>query len=259
MAEENLKKEEAKNTTTPLAGSTTSKPEVKKKTPEERRKEVWAGGKMPAVIAAWDKKHPTTPFTPENIDAAFKEFYGKDIMDETPTPTPCKRCKKLKGDKPENCRCGRPRGYNDEIIPLTYEYLESCNDEEIQRVTQSNEKKGYDMYEYKLQVKLPSIAGLAEFLDVGRQTIYDWKEKYPEFSYVLEKILIKQENNLISKGLSGEYAGPVAKMMMTKHGYKDAVKSEHTGEDGGPIKIEGVEVIVRKTPAAVAPVPEPAK
>src|SRR3990167_3022308 len=248
MAEPEIKKEEKK--IPEIKPPTITKPAAVKKTPEDRRKEIWASGKMPAVIDAWNKKHPTTSFMPDNIDAAYKEFFGKDIMDETPLPVVCKRCKKTKGDTEKDCFCGRPTKYTANTLALSYEYLEKCKDEEEERTKQTNDKKGYEMTEYKLRVNFPKIAGLALHLGVIKGTIYDWAAKYPEFSYFLELLYATQENTIVDKGLSGDYNPTVAKMMLTKHGYKDVVKSEHTGEDGGPIKIEGVEVVVRKTPAA---------
>ncbi len=77
---------------------------------------------------------------------------------------------------------------------------------------------------------LPSIEGLAVFLEVHRSTIYDWKDKFPEFSDILEKILAVQADSLMNNGLNGKWNATISKLILTKHGYSD--KQEITGADG---------------------------
>ena len=244
MVEIEPKKTEEKKSTTPLAVA---------KTIEQRRKEVWAQNKMLPAVEAWNKKHPNTLFSPEYTDAAYKEFYKKDIMDETPSPVVCRVCKKIKGETEDSCSCGRPLKYSEEMIIKAKEYIDSCEDKEEERVKQSNDKKGYEMVEYKLRVKLPTIEGLAYFLKISRDTLYQWEKDHPQFSDILEVLRLKQSETLINKGLSGDYNSTMAKMMMTKHGYRDESKSELTGPNGGPVKIEGVEIMVR--PKIPSPTP----
>ena len=55
---------------------------------------------------------------------------------------------------------------NEEILHKTREYIDSCEDEDRQLVKQSNEGKGYEMYENKIKVNLPTIEGLALYLKV---------------------------------------------------------------------------------------------
>lgn len=125
---------------------------------------------------------------------------------------------------------GRPTGYNKGRVKQVKEYLDSCQDIEVQLIKQVNEKKGYQMYENKLKVNLPTIEGLAYTLDVSRSTIYLWKEDHKEFSDILEKLLAKQAFLLINNGISGAYNSTITKLMMTKHDYRDS--QEHTGKGG---------------------------
>lgn len=112
---------------------------------------------------------------------------------------------------------GRPTDYEGELtINKVREYLDSCIDTE----------KGNG----KLDVKLPSIEGLAIYLDVSRECIYEWEKVHEEFSYILDKVRQKQAEKLLNKGLSGEYNSTIAKLILTKHGYVD--KQEITGKDG---------------------------
>lgn len=119
---------------------------------------------------------------------------------------------------------GRPTDYNDQTCIKAQEYLDSCVDEEYSRIkSEGGASTSYDNY---IRVKLPSIAGLAMFLDVTRATIYDWKEKYPEFLYILDKILAAQEQKLLEGGMSGLYNSTISKVILTKHGYVDKVEEK---------------------------------
>ena len=125
---------------------------------------------------------------------------------------------------------GRPSEYSGEVLNKAREYLDSCEDEEIQIVKQANSEKGYEMYDNKLKVNLPTIEGLAVHLKIHKDTIYEWEKakhedgslKYPEFSDVISELRAKQARELVNKGLSGDYNPTIAKVLLAKHGYKDA-------------------------------------
>lgn len=97
----------------------------------------------------------------------------------------------------------------------------------------------------RLRVNLPSIAGLAVFLQISRETVRDWAEKgkqeptepidpdfplYEEFSGIVETVLAEQELRLSSKGVSGEYNSTISKLLLTKHGYSDKTDLTSGGE-----------------------------
>ena len=125
---------------------------------------------------------------------------------------------------------GRPPEYNEEILIKTREYLDSCEDEMEQVLEMENEEKGYQKYKTKLKVKLPTIEGLAVHLKIHKDTIYEWEKaknedgslKYPEFSDAISELRAKQARELVNKGLSGDYNPTIAKVLLAKHGYKDA-------------------------------------
>lgn len=73
--------------------------------------------------------------------------------------------------------------------------------------------------------KVPSVAGLACELGISRETCYEWeKHEDKEFSDILEAIARNQERKLVNGGLGGEFKEGITKMMLSKHGYADAVK-----------------------------------
>lgn len=111
-------------------------------------------------------------------------------------------------------RAGRPPEYSEDYLKKAEEYLLSCEDEEIEKGTE-------DRPVYSLKVKIPTKGGLAKYLGVARDTLYDWSSKYPEFSDIMESLSAEQEDKLINNGLSGDYNPTIAKVLLTKHGYRE--------------------------------------
>ncbi len=114
---------------------------------------------------------------------------------------------------------GRPPKYNKGILEKAYAYLED--------------------YEQAGDV-IPSIVGLALALDLHRETIHAWdrEDGKKEFSDMLEKINQKQQQVLISKGLTGDFNSNITKLVLGKHGFHDKQDTEHTGKDGKPLSLK---------------------
>lgn len=131
---------------------------------------------------------------------------------------------------------GRPIEYNYvELKPLIEEYLEDCEDYTEQELIGMS-AKGTELYKNKQYVKIPTIEGLALKLDINKSTLYDWASKYPEFSNDIDKLRAIQADRLLNKGLSGDYNSTIAKVLLTKHGYREG--TEHSGVDGKAIVLE---------------------
>jgi DNA-packaging protein gp3 len=98
----------------------------------------------------------------------------------------------------------RPTKYNEDVLEKAKDYLESYRD--------------YGDI-------IPSIEGLALHLDLSRTALYDWKthEDKAEFSYILEKILTKQQNELLKNGLIGDFNSAITKLALGKHGFSDKI------------------------------------
>jgi len=81
---------------------------------------------------------------------------------------------------------------------------------------------------------IPSIAGLACVLGITRETCYAWSidPRKAAFSDILKELGQRQERALINGGLGGSFNAPIAKMIMTRHGYSDKVETDHTSSDG---------------------------
>ena len=123
---------------------------------------------------------------------------------------------------------GRPEKYGPAILKQTEEYLNLCQDG-YRRIVQSKGRRSV-MYGHERVVKVPTLGGLARFLRIDRTTIYDWAKKNREFSHIIGDLMSEQEDRLINNGLSGDYNPTIAKVLLTKHGYREGV--EHANPDG---------------------------
>ncbi|HEV8035480.1 terminase small subunit [Yoonia sp.] len=104
---------------------------------------------------------------------------------------------------------GRPRTYRPDMAEKARRYIANHDD--------------YDD-------PVPTVAGLACVLGVVRDTCYQWAkdEDKPEFSDILDELAQKQERCLVRGGLMSDFNAPIAKMMLTKHGYSDRVDTDLT-------------------------------
>ena len=112
---------------------------------------------------------------------------------------------------------GRPTKYNADIQKKADNYL-------------------HNYKEYGSQI-VPTISGLSIALDVRRNTLYEWAEKYPEFSNTLARIMENQQTALINKGLSGEFHATITKLMLANHGFHEK-QDLNVDAKVNPIKIE---------------------
>lgn len=126
----------------------------------------------------------------------------------------------------------RPTKYNTRFIARIDDYLATRQDEEYQLVKTDGEKS--TTFENKVRVRLPTIEGFAQFIDVNKTTLYEWEKLYPKFSNALEKIREEQRKRLLDNGLSGDYNPVIAKLVLSaNHGM--AERSELTGPNGQPL------------------------
>jgi hypothetical protein len=120
----------------------------------------------------------------------------------------------------------RPSEYSEEIIVKANEYLEKCVDIEDDYHQTRGEKS--DSYKRIIRVKLPTIEGLAVYLNISRETVYDWSSKYPEFSDIVERLKATQAERLLNSGLSGDYNPIISKLILSKHGYVEKKETDVT-------------------------------
>ncbi len=84
----------------------------------------------------------------------------------------------------------------------------------------------------KLKNAVPSIAGLACYIGVCRETIYQWGRESADWKRIIACISTVQEMTLIDKTLPGDFNPNFAKVLMAKHGYSEKQEIDHTSSDG---------------------------
>lgn len=129
----------------------------------------------------------------------------------------------------DKCTCGRPTLYNEDILKKLQKYIDEAEDEELE-VVSAISLKGTEMYRRKLKVHLPTVEGAALYLGISKRTIYDWEEIHPAFLHLMEDLRAKQARMLMENGLNGDYNPTIAKVLLSKHGYREGI--EQTGLNG---------------------------
>lgn len=102
---------------------------------------------------------------------------------------------------------GRPSKYNSRTLRRTKEYINSEVD------------------------KVPTMAGLARYLNVTRDSLYHWINtgKDINFSDTVSMMADERERKLINAGLDGKFNSNIAKLILTtSHGYTEN-KQQDTG------------------------------
>lgn len=122
----------------------------------------------------------------------------------------------------------RPTDYNEKILEKTREYINTCTDTEFDKENGISKK-----------VNLPTIEGLAYHIEVNKDTVYEWCKIHNEFSDLIDDLRAKQARELINKGLSGDYNPTIAKVLLTKHGYREGI-DQTTNDKDLPIPILNV-------------------
>lgn len=110
---------------------------------------------------------------------------------------------------------GRPTKLTPELLAKAYSYVYQDNVPEFIEVSASPRI----IVNTNLEV-LPTVERLALTLGVSRSTVYKWATENEEFSDILEDLLSKQADVLISKGLEGKFNATITKLLLSgKHGY----------------------------------------
>lgn len=126
---------------------------------------------------------------------------------------------------------GRPTIYNDDVLTKTREYIDSCEDgyTVIERPSVKDGKLMGNESHRVFKVRIPTIEGLAIYLKINKDTVQEWK-KHEEFSVLISELLAKQATMLVSNSLSGDYNPMIAKALLAKHGYRDAIDTDITSK-----------------------------
>lgn len=92
---------------------------------------------------------------------------------------------------------------------------------------------------------IPSIEGLAYYLNIARSTLYKYEDEDTEFSDIVERVKTLQGKMLISGGLVGDFNASITKVILTKHDYSDKQEIDHKSSDNS-MKPTVIELVAPK-------------
>lgn len=115
---------------------------------------------------------------------------------------------------PRKYNFNRVSKYTPEILEKTQEYINTFHMDNL----------------------VPTERGLALHLGVSHQTVRDWKidQSKEEFGFLLDMMMSIQHDEIINKGLAGDFNATIAKLMLHNHGYSDR---QDVTSDNKPISI----------------------
>ena len=120
---------------------------------------------------------------------------------------------------------GRPTKYTPKVIEELNQYLKEAIPQNM---------------------KIPTVEGIALKLGINKTTLYEWANKYPQFSNALEELKMKQKEALTEIGIFGGKeinATIVSLLLKVNHDMieKSAVDVTTAGEKMGGLNITIVE------------------
>lgn len=130
---------------------------------------------------------------------------------------------------------GRPTKLTPELLALAQQYIDQCSDE--------HEVVGENRPTVIWKVKLPTIEGLAVYIDVSKETLYQWEKIDTGFSDVLTRVRNVQAERLINNSLAGNYNPVISKLLLAKHGYIEKQEQDITsgGDKLNPLLVKFVD------------------
>ena len=92
---------------------------------------------------------------------------------------------------------------------------------------------------------IPSIEGMAEHLELHRDTLYAWaKDKDKGFSDILGRCMQVQAKTLVNNGLNNTFNSAITKLVLGKHGYHDKMDQDITTK--GEAMPTTIELVAKK-------------
>ncbi|MAG68396.1 MAG: hypothetical protein Tp138OMZ00d2C19078221_49 [Prokaryotic dsDNA virus sp.] len=81
---------------------------------------------------------------------------------------------------------------------------------------------------------IPGVEGLAQYLGIGRQTMYDWRKRddMPEFNALVDEMMGDQLQELENGGLSKDMDNKTVALLLSRHGVVMKKELDHTSSDG---------------------------
>ena len=134
---------------------------------------------------------------------------------------------------------GRPPTYDKDVIRKTRQYFETFESSYDSPVTRTDKDGNVTEVMVERPNKPPSIRKFAKFLNVSRETIYEWKRKHKEFSDTFDDAYLEtmKECFLDNASLDLYNAGFSKFVMQNICGWSDKTQNDSTIKHEFPTKI----------------------
>jgi len=107
-------------------------------------------------------------------------------------------------------------------------------------------KKFLTTFDVSVATLLPTIEGLALYLHISRETVYEWEKENEEFSDIVKELRSRQAEKLIQNALANRYNASIAKLILSgKHGYVEKTEVDQNISGGVSISAEQAEQLIR--------------
>lgn len=87
-------------------------------------------------------------------------------------------------------------------------------------------------YERIVRANIPTIQGLARYMDVPSSTLRKWISTYPEFAEKIEMLNDEQFVRILNSGLSSDYSAVISRQALSSlHGLRDSTDITTNNKD----------------------------
>jgi len=118
-------------------------------------------------------------------------------------------------------KIGRPTKYDDSMPEKVYAYIDKCS-----KNKQGETRDGLEI------ARLPLLCGLATYLKVNIDTVFEWRKSYVPFTDACKDLLAVQKDLLIQSGLAGSFNSTIAaRILGANHGMSDKKDITTNGKD----------------------------
>ena len=118
--------------------------------------------------------------------------------------------------------------YLDEYTREQFIKLEKAHSESSSSSDWQERESSSTSYERKLYCKVPSETSFARWLGIWTSTLFEWREKFPEFADIIERLLEVQKDFLLDWSISWRLNPLIAKLLLSKHGITERTETVHS-------------------------------
>ncbi|HSW99491.1 MAG TPA: terminase small subunit [Patescibacteria group bacterium] len=131
---------------------------------------------------------------------------------------------------------GAPSKLTGHVLAEAEVYIEGPDEAHIAQATLYLQNCVPKFTKRKSIAGIPTIEGLALRLDISRDTVYRWARENHQFARILDRLNLKQADQVIQEGAVGHYSPKITGVMLARHGYVEKTETEGTFSFNNEVK-----------------------